>query len=91
MFKSVLSEILKKTIIKLSKKDSFLAEALNKKIKQICSCDNELIDHYKNLRHDLSDYKRVHITKSFVLLFKVNKKQNKIYFYKLDHHDNIYR
>jgi len=91
MYDVVLSLELEKLISKLAKKDRQLVLALNNKIKQICSCDDELINHYKNLKGDLSDYKRVHIDKSFVLLFKVNRERNTIYFDRLQHHDNVYK
>ena len=89
-FSPILSESLKETLKKLSKKNSALTTAVNKKIKQICSCDDELIDHYKNLRNELSDYKRVHVEKSFVLLFNVDKQKKLVYFVKLAHHDTVY-
>jgi len=91
MYKTVLSLELEKLISKLAKKDKILLIALNNKIKQVCSCDDELIDHYKNLRYGLSEYKRVHIDKSFVLIFKVNKERNTVYFDRLEHHDTAYK
>lgn len=82
---------LKEKIRKLTKKDRHRAEILYKKINEIANSGNLEIDHYKNLRHDLSEMKRVHIDKSFVLTFKVEKKNNKIRFIDFDHHDNIYK
>ena len=41
--------------------------------------------------YDLSDYKRVNIDKSFVLIFKVFRKENHILFERFEHHDRIYR
>lgn len=89
-FEFALSEELKAEIIVLAKKDKTITEAINKKIKQIIQSDEFTIDHYKNLKHDLSEYKRVHIMKSFVLLFKVYKEKNFILFVKFGHHDEIY-
>ncbi len=86
-----LSDGLKKTIKVFAKKDKKTCETLENKIKQIVSSDETTIEHYKNLRYGMSDYKRVHISKSFVLIFKVDKTQNHIIFEKLDHHDNIYK
>jgi len=91
VFQPVLSEKLKKVLSRLAAKNSMLAIATNKKIKQICSCDEELICHYKNLRHDLSEYKRAHVSKSYVLLFKVDFEKKRVLFTKLDHHDRIYK
>lgn len=90
VFAPVLSDNLKIVLAKLSTKNKILAEAANKKIKQICSCDEELINHYKNLRYNLSDYKRAHVDKSFVLLFKVDFEKKLVLFTKLEHHDKVY-
>lgn len=85
-----LSDEIKLILIKLQKKDKARLIILNKKIKEIINNDSESIDRYKNLRYGLSDYKRVHIDKSFVLIFKLNKDKNHILFDKLKHHDDIY-
>jgi YafQ family addiction module toxin component len=85
-FTDSLEEILKK----IYKKDKTMYESILKKIDEIVSRDLTTIDFYKNLWSDLKEYKRVHIMKSFVLLFKVYKKKNFLLFVRLDHHDNIY-
>lgn len=90
-FQPVLSEKLKETINKLASKNKILVLALNKKIKQVCSCDEEVIQHYKNLKYDMSNLKGVHVDKSFVLLFKIDFEKKLVLFTKLDHHDNIYK
>lgn len=64
---------------------------IGKKIKQIIASDTQTIAHYKNLRNELSDYKRGHVAKSFVLMFKVFKKENFILFDKIKHHDDAYK
>ncbi len=81
---------LKSIIEKLRKRDPQRAEILYKKVNQIINSDEITIGHYKNLRHDLSDRKRVHIDKSFVLTFKYDKQKKSILFLDFDHHDNIY-
>ncbi len=91
MFSFSLSDELKIKIKALSKKDKKIVEVINKKIKQIINSDEETINHYKNLKYDLSEFKRVHIMKSFVLLFKVFKEKNFILFDKFDYHKNIYK
>ncbi len=47
------------------------------------------IRNYKNLKHSLKEFKRIHIG-HFVLVFRLNKKENLIYFEDFDHHNNIY-
>ena len=91
MFSFDITDELRLVLAKLAKKDRLRAAIVYKKIEQIISCDEKAIDHYKNLRNDLSDFKRVHIDKSFVLMFRVSKKDMHIIFIKLKHHDNVYR
>jgi len=86
-----LTDELKFIIRKLVKKDKKKVEIINKKIKEIINCDKTSIQHYKNLRHDLKEYKRVHIQTSFVLVFKVDIFNNFILFVDFDHHDKIYK
>ena len=90
MFSFDLTDDLKLKLKKLSKKDWERAAIVNKKIKEIIQSDLSSIEHYKNLRHDLKEFKRVHIDKSFVLTFKVDLAQNFILFVDFDHHDKIY-
>lgn len=73
---------------KLKRKDFPLFIALQKKINQIAEMDIVSINHFKNLRHDLSPFKRVQIG-SFVLVFRVQ--DNTIIFEDFDHHDRIYK
>jgi mRNA-degrading endonuclease RelE of RelBE toxin-antitoxin system len=63
----------------------------NKKIKEIINNDPNSIDRYKNCRYSLKEYKRAHIDKNFVLLFKVFKGKNMAYFLRLKHQNKIYK
>ena len=63
-------------------------QMVEKKIVQIASSDPLAIQHYKNLRSPLNDYKRVHIG-SYVLLFRVQTES--IIFEALEHHDQVYQ
>ncbi len=90
MFDFDLSDELKFKIKKLLKKDKKKVEIIDRKIKEIISHDKTTIQHYKNLRYELKDFKRVHIDSSFVLIFKVNIEKNFILFADFDHHDSIY-
>jgi len=74
---------------KLSAKDPALYTAIRNKVEEIVNC--EFLEHYKNLKAPLQEYKRAHITKRFVLLFKVDKQNNKIIFRYFDHRDKIYK
>lgn len=76
-----LQEILKK----LFKKDRKRYEICMKKMETILKNPEQ----YKPLRHDMKSIRRVHIAKSFVLIFTVEG--NLVRFLDMDHHDNIYK
>jgi len=85
-----LTDELKLKIRKLLQKDRRKVEIINKKIREIIGNDAASIERYKNLRHDLKSYKRVHIDTHFVLTFKVDKQKNFVLFVDFEHHDNAY-
>jgi len=85
------SDKLKRIILKLRKKDPRRAEIIHKKVRQIINSDEFTIEHYKNLGYRLSDKKRVHIDKSFVLTFTYIKKGRFVLFLDFEHHDKIYK
>ena len=77
-----------KKLVKLSKKDKEAYEAGMKKIDKITdTCD---VEHYKNLRYDMKDSKRVHVG-AFVLVFSYDKARDFLSFEDYDHHDEIYQ
>ena len=78
---------LQKVLQKLFKRNRALYGQVLKKIEEIITSFDA--GHYKNLRHDLKDQKRVHIG-HFVLVFSFIEQENKIIFVDFDHHDNIY-
>jgi YafQ family addiction module toxin component len=87
MYSYEIQPSLQKILNKLSKKDKSLFEQVLKKIEEVM--DSSDIEHYKNLRFDMKDKKRVHIG-HFVLVFKFIQQENKVIFVDFDHHDNIY-
>ena len=89
MLEFSIEENLQKKLSKLSKKDKVIYSSVMKKFDEILTCDN--VSHYKNLKKPLQDFKRVHIKRSFVLIFKYIETEDKIVFFELDHHDNIYK
>ena len=88
MYKFFIEERLKKILNKLFKKDRKRYEIVMKKIDEVISSENP--HHYKTLKHDLKEFKRVHIDSHFVLLFKVDAENKLIKFIDFDHHDKIY-
>ncbi len=89
MYSYELRESLEKDFHKIAKKNSEQLKIISKKIKEIITCEN--INHYKNLKKPLQHLKRVHIDKSFVLIFSVNEKTKHIIFEEFNHHDKIYK
>ena len=87
MYSSKISERLQGILKKLSKRDKNTYNHVIQKMDEIVHSSD--VDHYKNLRYNLKDSKRVHIG-PFVLVFQFNPATNEIYFDDFDHHDNIY-
>ena len=79
---------LEKKLVRLSKKDKNSYEAVMKKIEEVAGSSD--VEHYKNLRYDMKDSKRVHIG-HFVLVFSYDKSKDFVSFEDYDHHDNIYK
>lgn len=74
-----------KKVLKLNGKENY---NLFKKILEIISSKD--LTHYKNLKFNLKNYKRVHVNNCYVIIFydDINKK---VYFIDYDHHDKIYK
>ena len=77
-----------KKLVKLSKKDKNAYEAVMKKIDEVIASYD--VEHYKNLRYNMKDSKRVHLG-HFVLVFSYDKSKDFVSFEDYDHHDNVYR
>ena len=81
----------------LKKKEPFPAQSLKRGLESrfeiILKKMSEILDdphHYKPLQHDMKGLQRVHIDKSFVLVFEIIEAEKKVIFLDFDHHDNIY-
>ena len=74
-------------VFKKQAQNGFKAYMVLKKIE-------ELVDNphrYKNLRRPLQHLKRVHIDRSFVLVFSIDEDNKLIIIEDYDHHDNVYK
>ncbi len=91
MFEYDFSDRLRHKFSKIAKKDKVLGLNLKKKIKEVISNDLVSIDRYKNLRSPLNEYKRIHLTGEFILLFIVDKENRHITFMDVTHWDNAYK
>jgi YafQ family addiction module toxin component len=81
------TEHVDKIFEKLSKRDKTQLKAIQKKILQILENPYK----FKPLRAPLQNKRRVHIDKSFVLLFSIDEKNKKVIVENYDHHDDIYK
>ena len=90
MFDVDFSDDFEKQVRSLSKKNKPLSDALEKKVAEIVSRDAESIDFYKNLNAPLNEFKRVHVG-SFILIFRVYKEKNFVFFKSFEHHDEAYK
>ena len=75
-----------KIFTKLKKKNPKQLLIIFKKIEQIV----ENPYHFKPLKGDMHGARRVHIDKSFILIYEIDEKNNIIRILDYDHHDRIY-
>lgn len=88
MFSYNISDVLKKKLEKLCKKDKSLAQIFYKKIQEITTRDEKSINAYKNLKSPLNQYKRIHLTDNYLLLFAVEEKH--VVFVDIRHWDDLF-
>lgn len=86
MYKPSIEENLERTLKKLYKKDRKTYEAIIKKIEEILQNPQ----HYKPLRYSMKGLRRVHIQKSFVLIFEIVEQEKIVKFVGFEHHDRAY-
>jgi YafQ family addiction module toxin component len=86
IYRIEIAEHVDKIFLKLKKKDTKQLEIINSKILQILMNP----EHFKPLRGDLSGSRRVHIGKSFVLIYDFNKEDKIIKILDYGHRDKIY-
>ena len=89
MFTYDLTDILRKKLEKISQKDRILAQNFYRKVQEVINRDEKTINAYKNLRSPLNEYKRIHLTDNYILLFAVSKKH--IVFVDIRHIDDVYK
>ena len=78
-----------KILKKLFKKDNSLYLQIISKLKEIQNSKD--INHYKNLKKPLQNFKRVHISDKFVLIFKYIKTEDLLIFRYFEHRDKVYK
>ena len=81
------AESLNKIFKKTAKKDKATFEAISKKINEIL----ENPHHYKPLHAPMQNKRRVHISGSFVLIFRIDEERKTVQLLEFEHHDKAYR
>jgi len=90
VFKFSISFKLSKKLNKLSKRDKVLVKIFKKKVFELVRKDKQSINTYKNLKAPKHEFKRIHLTDNFILLFRVNIRENHILFVDILHWDFAY-
>ena len=85
IFTYKIEDSLKLKFKKFFKKRKNLYESCMNKISEIIKNP----EHYKPLRHDLKNIRRVHLIGPFIMVFTIEG--NIIKFLDVDHHDKIYK
>ena len=81
-----ISDELESKFSKLAKKDKKQLMIIHKKVEKV----RENPYHFKPLRGDMHGARRVHIDKSFVLIYEVDETNKTVRLLDYDHHDSIY-
>lgn len=91
MFSYDITDHLRKKLKVLGRKDKVLARVLKRKLLEVVSRDEKSINSYKNLRSPLHEYKRIHLTDNYILIFFVNAKKRHVVFIDIIHRDKAYK
>ena len=89
MFSYDVTDTLIKKLEKIGKKDKVLAKNFYKKVQEIITKDEKTINTYKNLKSPMNEFKRIHLTDNYILLFAVEKKH--IVFIDIKHREKVYK
>ena len=90
MLKFGFTKSLERKIRKLKTKDKILVQNFKRKFEEIINEDEFSIQRYKNLKSPQNEFKRIHLTDNFILLFKFLKKEKFVLFVDIVHRDRAY-
>ena len=85
-YQLMVDDNLKRIFEKLKKKDVVSAEIVKKKIQHILENPYQ----FKPLRGNMKGMRRVHIGKSFVLVYEILENEKIIRLLDYEHHDKVY-
>lgn len=72
---------------KLTSKNPEFRKAFENKLRQILDDPHR----FKPLGNQLHDFRRVHLMKSFVLIYEILESQKTVKLVKIEHHDDAYK
>jgi YafQ family addiction module toxin component len=87
MYGLIIRKSVEEELHKLVKRDKLTAEILERKITEI----NEDPYKFEPLRSPLQGFRRVHIGKSFVLIYMIDEPDKTIIIEEFDRHKNVYK
>ncbi|MDI6654266.1 MAG: type II toxin-antitoxin system mRNA interferase toxin, RelE/StbE family [Candidatus Hydrothermarchaeota archaeon] len=87
MYSLEVRESVDRIFLKLSKKSPKQMLIINKKIAQILQNPYR----FKPLRAPMQNLRRVHVDRSFVLVYSVDEKNKVVIIEDYEHHDKVYR
>ena len=87
MYGLKINEKLRQRLHKMRKRQRGLLRAIDKKVLEI----QEDPHRFKPLSNVMRGLRRVHINKSFVLVFSIDEASKTVFLEDFDHHDRIYR
>ena len=82
-----IAEHLYRVFKKLSKRNRKQLKIIHRKVQEILKNPH----HFKPLKGDLAGARRVHIDKSFVLIYEVDENNKVVRLIDYGHHDKIYK
>lgn len=86
MYELALRKSVESIFFKLAKRNPKQLEIIYNKIEEVRRNPHR----FKNLKRPLQHLKRVHIDKSYVLVFSVDENKKRVTIEDYNHHDNIY-
>ena len=87
MYRLELKRSVDKKFRKLESRDRKQLQVISRKIEKIISDPYR----FKPLRKPLHGFRRVHIDKSFVLIYTIDELTKTVIIYDYEHHDKVYR
>ena len=75
-----------KIFAKMGKREQYNLEIIYKKLAEVC----ENPEKFKPLSAPMHNLRRVHVLKSFVLVYSIDESTHTVWIEDYDHHNNIY-